>query len=114
MNWTRHATIKDAADRGGDRGATGYSWTTRYTDPKAGAVHNVAWYTIHAGNGGYRVEVEDESILCSDITNPGSTELRGDSDTNEFPTLYASIDAADQVAERLAHQHRVRDIHWLL
>lgn len=114
MNWTRHATIRDQAARGGDAGATHYSWTTRYTDAKAGAVQIVACYTIHAGHGQYRVAIEQESILCSDVTNPGDTETRADTDYEDLPPLYASIDAADQVAERLAHQHRASDIRWLL
>ena len=114
MNWTRSKTIRDNAARGGDRGATHYSWETRYTDPAAGAAHIAAWYTIDAGHGQYRVETEHESILCTDVTRPGDTETRADVDYEEHPELYRSIDAADRAAERLAHQHRASDVRWLL
>ena len=111
--------VQPGGDIGGDAQATG-SFCVRYlADTLSDALVTVYFYgsfaDMHAAEpaGPYPVTIQTEAMVCSDRSDPGSTEIWSSCTytTAAVPPL-ADRAAAEQAARDLAGRHTGNDIDW--
>lgn len=122
MAWEQHGEIfRDAGDIGGDK-QVGESTSIRFVNPDLrGRVITIYAYPVgvsHLGEDGDQVKVTGiqsatEFMICTDVDNPGDTEVWSDClYIDETTRPFAELGAAERTAAGLLTLADPKNINW--